>query len=167
MSGEAPVSPNSCTSVPGCLQVPRNKKPRQTGFAGVDGGLDAHAVIFGGGSWMSLQPGSNRLLPLGAVMRLHRWVGWYRSPRPACEGYSGDLLTARRAGANTHEAFQWRWPSPCRRPERPLCDLKGRREPTNGNLDAARPQALWALGFPLAKRSNGRMKPDVYNQKCL
>ena len=25
---------------------------------------------------MSLQPGSNRLLPLGAVMRLHRWVGW-------------------------------------------------------------------------------------------
>ena len=71
-----PVASSSrqCRRTPGALsrihiENPRNKKPRQAGLAGVDGGLDALAVGFGGGSWMSLQPGSNRLLPLGTDLR--------------------------------------------------------------------------------------------------
>jgi hypothetical protein len=45
--------------------------------------------------------------------------------------------------------------------------MKGGREPTNGESPAAKPQALMALGFSLAKGLSGRLKPDVYNQKCL
>jgi len=53
---------------------PQKKKPRQARPTGVDGGQIALAVGFGGGSWMSLRPGSKRLLPLGASVRLHRFA---------------------------------------------------------------------------------------------
>jgi hypothetical protein len=45
--------------------------------------------------------------------------------------------------------------------------MKGGHEPTNGELSATAPQALLALGFPLAKRLSGQLKPDVYNQKYI
>jgi hypothetical protein len=66
-----------------------------------------------------------------------------------------------------HDAFQWRYPSPFVEPETWFCDVKGGCEPTNGETPAAEPQALQALGFPLAKRLSGQLKPDVYNYKCL
>lgn len=57
-------------------RISPKKKPRRAKPTGVDGGQIALAVGFGGGSWMSLQPGSNRLLPLGASGRLHRFAGY-------------------------------------------------------------------------------------------
>ena len=62
---QANVGPRNSEDVfPGCTK----KKPRRVKPVGVDGGLDALAVGFGGERWMSLQPGSNRLLPWGPAI---------------------------------------------------------------------------------------------------
>ena len=53
-----------CSRIRQCTK----KKPRRVKPVGVDGGLDALAVGFGGERWMSLQPGSNRLLPWGPAI---------------------------------------------------------------------------------------------------
>ena len=68
---QANVGPRNSEDVfPGCTK----KKPRRVKPVGVDGGLDALAVGFGGERWMSLQPGRNRLLPLGPA------IDWIESP---------------------------------------------------------------------------------------
>ena len=45
--------------------------------------------------------------------------------------------------------------------------MKGAYEPTNGKSLPTAPQALLALGLPLANRLDGQLKRDVYNEKYL
>ena len=76
---------------------PRNEKPRQADPAGVDGGRTALAVGVGGESWMSHQPGSNRLLPLGTGARTHRRPGWTSATKQTCAAYAGPCCRSSAA----------------------------------------------------------------------
>jgi len=69
-------------------RMPPKKKPRRAKPTGVDGGQIALAVGFGGGSWMSLQPGSNRLLPLGPVGGCTALLAVCRSWWPTATDYA-------------------------------------------------------------------------------
>jgi hypothetical protein len=62
-----------------------------------------------------------------------------------------------------HEAFQSQVESPFKGHGVLFFDMKGRCQPTNGEIAPAPLKRLQALGFPLANRLSGRLKPIVYN----
>jgi hypothetical protein len=62
-----------------------------------------------------------------------------------------------------HEAFQSQTNCPCRTLGILFFDMKGRCQPTNGEIAPAPLKRLQALGLPLANRLSGQLKPIVYN----
>ena len=160
MDGVAPVSPNSC---PGSTAVryraPETRNPDKRGLPGSTAGLMLMPSF--------LAEGVGCLSSLEAT-DCSRWgpscgctagsAGTGLQDRPV-KGTPAIFRRARRARRKqAMKLFNGDGQAHSGGPKRPFCDLKGRREPTNGNMDAARPQALRALGFPLAKRSNGRIE---------
>lgn len=160
-----PVSPPVSPMRPGKPGTAK-KKPRQTEPTGVDGGRNALAVDFGGGSWMSLQPGSNRLLPLVAGLR------YTALPTCACHRTGSDRLLPlfrgiKTTGARSHADFQSRSGTPFGDPGIAFWTMKGGRQPTSGRYQRKRPQALCTQASALANSDCLRFLTLVHNCRLL